>query len=559
MVDTMEMKCKVTIGNRWLKIGSNWWVTNSCLAENEPPATEHELIDILRHNINTSSILIIDDCVLLYAGQFYSDNIFYCKSNNQLSVSDDLRQLISQDYKLDAGAIANYVFAKGFYFNQTPFQGVFKVSQGCLCKFTCDSTNERYLGFVKPTRVPCTPKRFLSLMEEKLQFVNKKQVLSPLSGGLDSSFVAAFIKRHFDCSLQAFHIYCSQAAHRELEQARFLCKKLQIPLIEIDFTWQRFNETFLHFSKLSPLPFPNSGYRYYLSYRYGNTNIHPNYIISGDASDGLFELNPDFYLFDKISAFDRWMPLKLYEKLDHILDRARPTFHLAESLRWRINKYLDFRLRLYHWKGTRVDYHGSWRVPFFSTGRYPTLLDLINRRGMYDIDNRLFLLNTYWSYLELPIFISLIRQQFGAEYFTPFLDRDITGLALNLSSKQTRSKHFLKQVASSYIPSEIITRKKMGFVTPFQFWLPGPMRSIATELLLGRNGLVDRGIVNEDALIALVRNFFNGSAQFGCWEIMSLVALEVWLRVNFDNRFASTEIEKTSLAEFVSSQQSSWF
>ena len=85
------------------------------------------------------------------------------------------------------------------------------------------------------------------------------------------------------------------------------------------------------------------------------------------------------------------------------------------------------------------------------------------------------------------------------------------------------------------------------------------MRSIAIELLLGRNGFVGRGIVNEDALIALVRNFFNGSSQFGCWEIMSLVALEVWLRVNFDKRFALTEIESTSLAEFVSSQQSSWF
>lgn len=548
------------VGNTWFKIGSNWWVTNRRLAVHQPPTTYNELIDLIRLNTNMSSILILEDCILLYAGQFYSDNIFYSRSNNQLSVSDDIRHLVSQDYKLDAGAIANYVFAKAFYFNQTPFQGVFKVSQGCLCRLTYHSAHEGYLSLLKPTRVPCTPKRFLSLMEEKLQIVNGNKILATLSGGLDSSFVAAFIKRYFDCGLQGFHIYCSQGepAHTELEQARFLAKTLHIPLIEIDFSWQRLNETFLHFSKLSPLPFPNSGYRYYLLYRYSNTNIHPDYIVSGDASDTLFELSPDFYLFNKINLFDRWIPLKLYENLDHFVDRARPTVSLFESLRWRVNKYLDFHLRLFHWKGTKVDYFSEWRELFSSSQESPTLSDLIKTREMYDLDNRLFLLNTYFSYLELPIFIPLIRRLFGAEYFTPFLDSDIIALALNLSSNQTRSKHFLKQVASSYLPSAIITRKKMGLIIPFSFWLLGPMRSIAIELLLGRNGLVDRGIVNETAFTTLVRNFFNDSGHFGWCEIMSLLALEVWLRVNFDNYFSSYELENVPLSAFVSSQQSAW-
>lgn len=554
------MKYKLTLNKKWLQIGSNWWVTNPALAWCEPPRSESELLQVLKQNINTSSILILDDCILLYSGQFYSDNIFYTKTNGQTFLSDDIRRLISQNYKLDAASIANYVFTKGFYFNQTPFAKTYKVSQGCLLKLTANSVHERYLRLVKPDKASCTPKCFSSLMEKKLHVVNGRQVIATLSGGLDSSYVAAFIKRHFDCGLKGFHIYCSEgkSTHSELEFARLLAKTLQIPLIEIDFSWQRFNDTFPHFCRLSPLPFPNSGYRYYLLHRYGNENITADYFVSGDASDTLFELSPDFYLFNKMNFLDRWISLNFCEKLDQYIDRSRPDLRIAESFRWRMNKYLDFRLRLFHWKGTRVDYFSAWRELFSSSEDSPSLLDLIKMRGMYDIDNRLFLLNTYFSYLELPMFIPLIRQLFGAKYCTPFLDLDIVGLALNLSPDQTKSKQFLKQIASSYLPPEIINRKKMGLIIPFQSWLLGPMRSITMEFLLGKRGLIDRGLVNEDVLAALVRDFFNGSGQLGWCEIMSLLALEVWLRVNFDNSYELTELERVSLTELLS-LKSSWF
>lgn len=555
------MKYKLALNSKWLQIGSNWWITNSALAWCEPPRSESELLQVLKQNINTSSVLILDDCILLYSGQFYSDNIFYTKTNGQILLSDNIRQLIAQDYKLDTGSIANYIFTKGFYFNQTPFAGTYKVSQGCLCKLTDDSAHERYLHLIRPNKVACTPKRFSSLMEEKLHVVNGKQVIATLSGGVDSSYVAAFIKRHFNCYLKGFHIYCSEgeSTHRELKFARLLAKTLQIPLIEIDFSWQRFNDTFPHFCRLSPLPFPNSGYRYYLLHRYGNENITADYFVSGDASDTLFELSPDFYLFNKINLFDRWIPLNSYEKLDRYIDRSRPDLRIAESFRWRMNKYLDFRLRLFHWKGTKIDYFDSWREPFFTSQDSRTLLELIETRGMYDLDNRLFLLNTYFSYLELPIFVPIIRQLFGAEYYTPFLDSDIISLALNLSNNQTKLKKFLKQIASSYLPSAIVNRKKMGLIIPLQSWVLGPMRAIAIELLLGDRGLICRSLVNEDALTALVTDFFDGGGQFGWCEIMSLLALEVWLRVNIDEFYEPTDLERVSLNQLVYSQQSSWF
>jgi len=550
----LAMKYRVSFNNDWIKIGPGWWTTDNSMEGCKQPSSENEFLALLK-NIKASSILVLDDCILLYSGQFYSTNIFYTKIGELISISDDLRCLTSKNYKLDSGAIGNYTFAKGFYFNQTPFLGISKVSQGCLCKLTDHSSvHERYLNLIRPSKASCTPERFSSLMEEKLSFVDGKQVVVTLSGGLDSSYVSAFIKKHFECDLKGVHIYCSEGepTNTELESAKFVAQKIGIPLTAIDFTWQRFHDTFVHFCKLSPLPFPNSGYRYYLLNRYCSEKLSPDYFISGDASDTLFELSPDFYLFNKMNLFDKWAPVKYYEKLDSYIDRLRPNLRVAESFRWRLNKYLDFRLRLFHWKGTGVDYFNSWSESFFSSGESARLSELIEARGMYDLDNRLFLLNTYFSYLELPIFIPLIRQLFGAEYYTPFLDPDIIGLALNLSNRQTKSKKFLKEIALSYLPTEIVTRKKMGLIIPLQSWLLGPMRPIAMELLLGKKGLICRGLVDEDVLTGLVKNFFDGSGQFGWCEIMSLFTLEVWLRINFDNSYEPTDIENVSLSELIS-------
>ena len=126
-------------------------------------------------------------------------------------------------------------------------------------------------------------------------------------------------------------------------------------------------------------------------------------------------------------------------------------------------------------------------------------------------------------------------------------------------SNQTKSKKFLKQIASSYLPSAIVNRKKMGLIIPLQSWVLGPMRAIAIELLLGDSGLICRSLVNEDALTALLTDFFDGGGQFGWCEIMSLLALEVWLRVNIDEFYEPTDLKRVSLNELICSQQSAWF
>jgi len=81
----------------------------------------------------------------------------------------------------------------------------------------------------------------------------------------------------------------------------------------------------------------------------------------------------------------------------------------------------------------------------------------------------------------LPILHRTDRSTMAAsvEARVPFLDPDLVGLALavppslKFGSKGVRpvGKQILKRVAESYLPSDIVHRKKMGFVIPPTFYL----------------------------------------------------------------------------------------
>jgi len=554
------MNYRCSLDESWTRAGDGWWVTDPTLMAGGPPRDENDFVSRLRNRPTASAVWSTGDSLLLFSGQFCRGSLFYVRRNGVLWISSDLRALVENGAELNPSAVANYVFAKAFYFDETPFRGILKVSHGCLCRVSERGTEETYLDLIRPADEPCSATGFLERLKKAVEPLHDKRVMATLSGGLDSSFVAAFVRRHVSCDLEGFHVHSSEGdpAYSEVDQARSFADAMGIPLRIVDFTADRFLATFPHFCSQLPLPLPNSGYRYYLLHRYGGREGPLDYFVSGDASDTLFELSPDFYVFNKINALDRWLPVSVYRRLDRLLDRWVPRRRLLESVRWRVNRYCDFRLRLFHWKGTKVDYNGEWREPFCGENAGGDLVDKIYSRGMYDIDNRLYLLNTYFSYLELPAFVPITKKMFRARYLTPFLDPHVISLALNLSVAEAKEKSFLKDVASNYVPPSTIRRKKMGLILPFERWLRGPAREAVYDLVCGKGGLIERGLLEPPVLKNLVDGFFEGRGPLGWCEVMALLSLEVWLRTAVDPPVPPADLESISLPELAALGRNAW-
>jgi asparagine synthase (glutamine-hydrolysing) len=119
----------------------------------------------------------------------------------------------------------------------------------------------------------------------------------------------------------------------------------------------------------------------------------------------------------------------------------------------------------------------------------------------------------------------------------PLLDHKLVefaaSLPANLKVRGLTRKYLLKKVARSWLPAEIVSRKKKGFPVPLSAWFRGEARSFLLDILspsaLRRRGLFDPHFVRT----LIDRNDQRGS-DCGPW-LWALVGVELWYRQFVDS------------------------
>jgi asparagine synthase (glutamine-hydrolysing) len=135
---------------------------------------------------------------------------------------------------------------------------------------------------------------------------------------------------------------------------------------------------------------------------------------------------------------------------------------------------------------------------------------------------------------------------------TPFLGREIIEYAATLpTSLRLRgwtTKYLLKRVAERYVPTELLHRRKRGFVMPASDWLRGDLAPLA-RATLGSARFLDRGWLSPDAVRALLAEHTSGARDWG-QQLWTLMILEIWARLALDGSLApSDQLDVHVLAE----------
>ena len=119
----------------------------------------------------------------------------------------------------------------------------------------------------------------------------------------------------------------------------------------------------------------------------------------------------------------------------------------------------------------------------------------------------------------------------GLETRVPMLDHRIAELAwrmpLNYKIRNGEGKWLLKQVLFRHVPRELIERPKMGFGFPLHDWLRGPLRDWA-EALLDETLLRQQGYFHHKPIRAMWQEHLSGAFnhQHHLWDILMFQA---WL------------------------------
>ncbi|WP_457608444.1 asparagine synthase (glutamine-hydrolyzing) [Nitratifractor sp.] len=295
-----------------------------------------------------------------------------------------------------------------------------------------------------------------------------------LSGGLDSSLVAAMAARRSDEPLRTFSIgYEGYDKYDERPWAEATAKHLGAEHRSYTLGKEEFFETLDELLSLldEPLGDPAAIPLYVLMKRAADEGIRV--LLGGEGSDELFL---GYRTYREYFAIEQAKELPYRNWLRNYFRR-----HYSENKEWEWYKrawegepifrssaelYTDLQLapllRQNVRDGQNLKAIRPWLERFEASGRsHPA---------------------DWYSYLDLKVMLSevyLARQDrismaAGLEARSPFLDRRVVETAFAIDPElrmETSPKRILKQVASPYLPERIVERRKKGLNYPFIEWI----------------------------------------------------------------------------------------
>ena len=125
----------------------------------------------------------------------------------------------------------------------------------------------------------------------------------------------------------------------------------------------------------------------------------------------------------------------------------------------------------------------------------------------------------------------------GVEVRVPFLDPDLMRLAASLPAEYKQrgaeGKWILKQAMKPVLPPSVIHRPKTGFGVPLRRWLRNELRERVADLLSERS-LAARGLFAPAAVKRLQQMDAAGRID-AAYPLLALCTIELWCRIFIDN------------------------
>ena len=359
-----------------------------------------------------------------------------------------------------------------------------------------------------------------------------------LSGGIDSSCVAAVVAAQCGPSVPTFSIGVEGETEGDIAHARLMADHLHT----------EHREYFIGPSSLSLLPRLVWG----LDEPFFDPSILPSYhvarlarelvtvVLSGDGGDEMFG-GYDTYRKALRHASGDWVPLALRRQVASAA-RALP---LGQGALGRLRQ-LDRGILERHLANMslfRPEDIGSLLTPAFAATATSGPLGLLaeppspqaGRNGeafaaLLDYDARTYLPDDVLTKVDRMSMLNTL------EVRTPLLDQRIVEfsarLPFSMKVRQGVTKWILRESTKQLLPDAILRRGKRGFGIPLHRWMDHGLRTLARQTLLdGR--CARRGWLNPKGVAAMLdRDSWQPGRQ--AHRIFALTCLELWARTYVD-------------------------
>jgi asparagine synthase (glutamine-hydrolysing) len=364
-----------------------------------------------------------------------------------------------------------------------------------------------------------------------------------LSGGIDSSTVAAVMQAQSTRPVRTFSIGFGTAGYDEAPHARRVAAHLHTDHAEFYVEPKHALELVPQLPNWFDEPFadPSQIPTYFVS------QLARKYVtvaLSGDGGDELFAGYSRYLWSERLARAARALPNWLHRPAAAMLRAVSPDASV------RACRYLPFLPQApllgdkLHKMATLLDdpapdaiYRrlvSQWERPehVAASGQEPDgpLWDASIARDFPALLARMQFLDMV-TYLPDDILTKLDRATMavGLEGRVPLLDHRIVAFAwslpLQFKVRHGESKWLLRRVLDRYVPRHLVDRPKMGFGVPIDSWLRGPLRDWA-EGLLAPARLSATGLVRVEPARRVWREHLAGTRnwQYRLWNLLMLHA-----------------------------------
>jgi asparagine synthase (glutamine-hydrolysing) len=366
-----------------------------------------------------------------------------------------------------------------------------------------------------------------------------------LSGGLDSSAVAALMTKIRREPIETFSVGYGEQAYSELPFARIVSDHIKSQHREVLVSEQDFFNALPHliWHEDEPIVWPSSVSLYFVA-KLARERV--TVVLTGEGSDETLAGYTRYAFTLKNAALDRAyrsvVPGALRRGLRNTVAtssllganarrKLEHTFLAKDGASW-ASFYFDNFFSAFGEAEQSGLLTSEFASEFAPSTAYKNVLEYWEHSSGEMLQRLLYTdIKTYL--VELLMKQDNMSMAASIESRVPFLDHVLVEFATRIPRevqiKGLAGKTILKKAVEDILPHSIIYRPKLGFPTPWSGWLAGPRLETIRELLLEPRSL-DRGYFRREAIERLF-NEHRAKHRDNYDRIWRLLNLELWHRV----------------------------
>jgi asparagine synthase (glutamine-hydrolysing) len=360
-----------------------------------------------------------------------------------------------------------------------------------------------------------------------------------LSGGIDSSTVAAFAKQHASETVKTFSIGFAEDSFDETKYARevaaFLGTDHHEEILSADTAGDLISEIGVWLDE--PLS-DGSLIPTYLLARF--VRKHVTVALGGDGGDELFAGYPMYY-GHKVAERYRAIPQFIRSGVIEPVVNRLPVSSKNLSFDYKAKRFV--RSANYD----TIERHHSWFGSFTRDEQKYLLTDNVQMRSSADIyagprdllnicdapndiERMQYLDMNYYMAEDILSKVDRASMAVSLETRAPFLDHRIgqfaASLPLEYKLRGSKGKYILRKAVEGLIPASVLDRPKKGFGIPIASWLKGRLNSLMHDLLETKR-LNEQGLFEPAYVSKLIDEHEKGVASHHK-QLWTLLVFQLW-------------------------------